>query len=312
MSVIQQKGLHSGIPGWVLSELVVALAIVGLVASLIGTTLVRQQRFYRGAAELVRSREGVRDAIAVLATDIRGLSLADTVRLLSDSAMEFFAGIGSSVVCASDGGWTVGLPASHGSANTLSSFNVEPDSGDLAFFYRDSLESGSRWERHRLISFSSSAFVRGCDPFGVPDTFPNPVAGQAGYVLDLATPLSAHVRNGAPVRFVRRGRYSLYRATDGDWFLGYRRCNALGASACGSIQPLSGPYRPYSRDESATGLLFGYFDGSGHRLGPGTSPFLLRRIDITAKSESRQRIRDENRTLVFGDSATISIAVRNR
>jgi hypothetical protein len=251
--------------------------------------------------------------MTVLATDIRGLALADTVRLVSDSAMEFFASIGSSVVCASDGGWTVGLPASHpGSANTLSSFNIEPDSGDLAFFYRDSLETGSRWERHRLISFSSSAFVRGCDPSGVPDTLPNPVTGQAGYVLDLATPLSARVRNGMPVRFVRRGRYSLYRAADGDWFLGYRRCNALGPSSCGSIQPLSGPYRPYSRDESATGLLFRYFDRSGDRLRPATSPLLLRRIDITAKSESRQRIRDENRTLVFGDSATISIAVRNR
>ncbi|HUQ99150.1 MAG TPA: type II secretion system protein [Gemmatimonadaceae bacterium] len=298
--------------GWMLSELVVVLAIAGLLGTLVGATLVRQQRFYRGATELVRSREGVRDAIAVLAPDIRGLAVADTVRMLADSAMEFFAGIGSSVVCASDGGWMVGLPAAHShSGNTLTAFNVEPDTGDFVFFYRDSSQNGSQWERHRLVSFGSSAFVRGCRPSSGPQPTDSS-AGLPGYVLSLASPLSSHVRNGAPVRFARRNRYSLYRSSDGEWFLGYRRCNALGPSTCGSIQPLSGPYRPYSASESETGLLFRYFDRSGHRMAPDASPLVLGRVDITARSESRQRIREGSRTLVFGDSATISIAVRNK
>jgi hypothetical protein len=288
------------------------LAILGVVGGLIGATLVRQQRFYRGATELVRSREGVRDAIAVLATDIRGLAVADTVRLLSDSAMEFVAGIGSSVVCASDGGWTVGLPAGASSGNTLTAFNTEPDTGDFAFFYRDSLESGSRWERHRLVSFGASSFVRGCAIPVRANRAGDATVGQSGYALSLATPLSAHVQSGAPVRFGRRGRYSLYRASDGDWYLGYRRCNAIGAGTCGSIQPLSGPYRPYSASEFESGIVFRYFDRSGQRLAPGASPLLLGRVDITARSESRQRIREGNRTLAFGDSATVSIAIRNK
>lgn len=302
---------RDGFRGWVLTELVVALALLGLVGGLIGATLVRQQRFYRGATELHRAREGVRDALAVLATDIRGLAVADTVRLLTDSAMEFFAGIGSSVVCASDGGWTVGLPASRSPAGyTLSSFNTEPDTGDLAFFYR-SPEGGSGWERHRLLSFAPTSFVRGCD-VSSPRQPADPDAGQPGYTLSLALPLGPHVRIGAPVKFARRGRYSLYRSSDGDWFLGYRRCNALGSGGCGSIQPLSGPYRPYSSSESKTGILFEYFDSDGNRLLPGASPLLLGRVDITARSESRQRIRDGGRMLAFGDSATITIAIRNK
>jgi len=36
---------------------------------------------------------------AAIPTDIRGLSSADTVRLMADSAIELFASIGSSVVC---------------------------------------------------------------------------------------------------------------------------------------------------------------------------------------------------------------------
>jgi hypothetical protein len=226
--------------------------------------------------------------------------------------MEFFAGVGSSVVCMSDGGWMVGLPAgSSPPGSSLTAFNVEPDTGDLVFFYRDSPENGSRWERHRLVSFASSSFVRGCE---VPPRAQasDPSVGQAGFVMSLASPVSSHVRNGAPVRFARRGRYSLYRSSDGDWFLGYRRCNALGPSSCGSIQPLSGPYRPYSANESETGIHFSYFDRTGQRIAAGTSPTLLARVDITARSESRQRIREGARTLAFGDSATVSVAIRNK
>ncbi|HXQ76588.1 MAG TPA: hypothetical protein VN797_00185, partial [Gemmatimonadaceae bacterium] len=114
------------------------------------------------------------------------------------------------------------------------------------------------------------------------------------------------------VRFVRRGRYSLYRASDGEWYLGYRRCDAAGLAGCGGIQPLSGPYRPYSSNPLRTGLLFEYFDASGVRLGAGASPLSLARVDITARAESRQQVPVESRVIRPADSASLSIAVRNR
>jgi hypothetical protein len=114
------------------------------------------------------------------------------------------------------------------------------------------------------------------------------------------------------VRFIRRGRYSLYHSTDGEWYLGYRRCNAVGLSVCGAIQPLSGPYRAYSSNTGSTGLLFEFFNELGGRLGAGSSPLTLARVDITARAESRHRLTVEGRTVMPADSATVSVAVRNR
>jgi prepilin-type N-terminal cleavage/methylation domain-containing protein len=298
--------------GFTLLELAIVLAILGVVGSAIGLTLVRQQRFYRGTEELVGAREGVRDAIEILSTDIRGISIADTARLLADSAVEIFASVGTSVVCQIRGS-EIGLPAGtspHG--NTLTALLTQPDTGDLALFLRDSAGAGDLWERHRIAAFSARSKATTCPPstgFAAAD---NVDATGTAFVIVLSDSLSEHVRRGAPVRFIRRGRYSLYRSSDGSWYLGYRRCNASGPSICGAIQPLSGPYRPYSSNPRSTGLLFEFFDGSGVRLPPGASSLALARVDITARSESRQRITVEGRSWMPADSATVSIAVRNR
>jgi type II secretory pathway pseudopilin PulG len=298
--------------GVTLAELAVVLALIGLIGSTIGVSLIRQQRFYRGATELLRAREGVRDAMELLSTDIRGMSVDDTVRLLADSAVEFFANVGSSVVCQYTGGTVVGLPgASRGRGNVLTSFLTQPDTGDIAVFHRDSIEGASEWERHRINGFAAGALAATCPAssgFGPQAAS----ASSTGFRLDLSTPLSSHVRAGAPVRFIRRGRYSLYHASDGSWYLGYRRCNAVGALGCGAIQPLSGPYREYSSNQRNTGLLFEYFDQSGARLTSGASPLAIARVDITARAESKQRIEAEGRLNIPSDSATVAIAIRNR
>ena len=46
---------------------------------------------------------------------------------------------------------------------------------------------------------------------------------------------------GAPVRFTRPVRYSLYRAADGDWYLGEREWNPTTVRF-NTIQPVSGPF----------------------------------------------------------------------
>lgn len=299
--------------GVTLAELVVVLALLGFVGSTIGLSLVRQQRFYRGATELLRAREGVRDAMELLSTDIRGMSVADTVRLLADSAIEFFANVGSSVVCDAQSGTAVGMPGlSPRRANTLTSFLTQPDTGDLAVFHRDSIEGASEWESHRINRFAARPIASTCPPSSRFTRQAGTAVDGTGFLLDLATPLSSHVTAGAPVRFIRRGRYSLYRASDGSWYLGYRRCNNVAPSTCGAIQPLSGPYRDYSPNQGSTGLLFEYFDGSGTRLPSGVSPLGLARVDITARAESDQQIGVEGRAGTPSDSATITIAIRNR
>lgn len=303
---------YHGQPGFTLIELAVVLVILGVLGSAIGVTLLRQQRFYRGATELLSTREGVRDAIELLSTDIRGMSTADTARLLADSALEIFASIGSSVVC-QIAGPDIGLPGTVSPpGNTLTAFSTEPDTGDLVLFYRDSIEAGSQWERHRIAGFSSRSLAATCPASTGFTRAEDSTAGVRGFLVTLTTPLSSHVAPGAPARFIRRGRYSLYRAGDGDSYLGYRRCNAIGPSECGAIQPLSGPYRAYSRNAGSTGLLFEYYDALGARLGTGSSPLGLARVDITARAESRQRLSIEGRASTPSDAAMVAVGVRNR
>jgi type II secretory pathway pseudopilin PulG len=299
--------------GVTLTELAVVLALLGVIGSTIGVTLIRQQRFYRVATELLQAREGVRDAMELLSTDIRGMSVADTVRLAADSAMEFFANIGSSIVCRTNVGNGVGLPGSAPRrGNALTAFLSQPDTGDIAVFLRAPAEGASEWERHRIIGFSARQRSTTCPSSPAFSGQPDADANAKGFFLELASSLSPGVKPGAPVRFLRRGRYSFYHASDGRWYLGYRRCDAVGASVCASIQPLSGPYRDYSSNPRSTGLLFEYFDQSGARLTPSASPLALARVNITARAESRQRIVVEGRVAGPADSATVAIAIRNR
>lgn len=296
-----------------MTELVVVLALLGVVGSTIGLSLVRQQRFYRGATELVRAREGVRDAMELLVTDIRGMSVTDTVRLLADSAIEFFANVGASVVCAAPTGTSVGIPGlSAGRGNALTSLLTQPDTGDIALFHRDSSGGASEWEWHRISRFAASSTASTCPPSSRFGGSADISTAGTGFLLELSTPLSSGVGPGAPVRFIRRGRYSLYHASDGSWYLGYRRCDAVAPSSCGPVQPLSGPYRDYSSNPRNTGLLFEYFDRSGGRLAPGSSPLAIARVDVTARAESSQRIDVGAWPGVPSDSATIAIAIRNR
>jgi prepilin-type N-terminal cleavage/methylation domain-containing protein len=292
-----------------LLELVVVVALAGLVAQIAVATITRQQQFYRASAEFLAAREGVRDAMEVLAADIRGSSGADTLRVRADSAIELFAAIGGSVVCQIAGS-EIGLPPSHASGNSLSSFLTEPDTGDIALFYVDSADSGRHWARYRVASFASHSGASSCRAAGF-STEAELASGARTFTLTVPTTLSPAVREGTAVRFIRRARYSLYRASDGNSYLGYRRCNADGPSACAGIQPVSGPYRAYSRDAHTTGLLFEYFGARGELLDATTSSVDVARVVITARSESRQQNPFRSRADPIGDSGTISIALRN-
>jgi hypothetical protein len=293
-----------------LAELAVIVALASLVGGAVAVTINRQQLFYRGVSDLQYAREGVRDAMEVMSADIRGMSASDTVRLRADSAIEFFASIGSSVVCQTDGN-QIGLPARSSEANSLSAFLVEPDTGDIAVFYTHSAEGREEWERHRIAGFSSRSLATSCPPSSGFSTQRDLDAAVTGFVVTLADPLPGGTTAGVPVRFLRRARYSLYRASDGHWYLGYRRCNAVGAT-CGPVQPLSGPYGAYSADARLTGLSFEYFDAQGHPLTQSDSPLMLARVDITARSEWSQRAATSGHADRISEAATISVAVRNR
>lgn len=285
-------------------------ALAALVGGVIVATITRQQQFYRDASALLKVREEVRDAIEILSADVRGMSVPDTVRLAADSAIEFFTAIGTSVVCVTAVN-DVGLPPAHTTGNSLSSFLTEPDTGDVALFYTDSAGAGEGWETHRISGFSSRPLAASCPPTSRLSEQYDSDVGAKGFVVTLTTPLRGGVKPGAAVRFLRRARYSLYNASDGGWYLGYRRCDAIGPSACGVVQPVSGPYRAYNPDPLATGLLFEYFDAQGQRLDPTGAALSVARVDVTARSESSRQWKGMQSARRIADSATVSVAIRN-
>lgn len=291
--------------GFSVAELLVALVLLALVLSMFLGTASGNQKVLRGMRERILVNEQLRDGEAALVTDIRGAALStDTVRMFADTALEFFATVGSAVVCTTPSSQTVSLvPADLSNGLMLTSIPVSPDTGDLVSIYskRDTLTGARSWLRFRITAVGTAQSSTAC-PVSSGFTM-NADASKAAYRLTLNGSLAA-VTAGAPVRLLRRGRYSLYRSSDGDWFLGYKRCNAV-ASGCGTVQPVSGPYLPYS--SSAAGLRFRYFDAMGTAVQPAR-PLDIASVEITFRAEVSPQGRVSGRVV---DSISVVATPRN-
>jgi prepilin-type N-terminal cleavage/methylation domain-containing protein len=300
--------------GFTLVELIVAAVVASIAGGAMIMTLSRQQRFFASADAIGEVRGQLRDAADVLASDLRGASVARFgVPVMSDSAVEFFATIGTSVGCNAPAGLTIGLPPEVLAAgNTLTSLLAQPDTGDIAMLLSvpRARPDSATWEALRIASFTSRATSTACPQSTGFTTAGDLGSGSSGYMLTLAQTPSITISAGAPVAFVRRVRYSLYKSSDGLWYLGYRRCNAT-PPGCAAIQPVSGPYRAYSSSAGTSGLSFRFFDASGQQL--TSSSAAVARIDIVLRGQTARAasLTGDARTS-FRDSAVITVSPRNR
>ena len=300
--------------GFTLIELLVCLAVGGLVAAFMTATLVRQQRFYSSASAALDTRAQLRDAADVLGTDIRSAAIGLGVPVMRDTAIELFTVIASSVVCTTASATSFGLPPLVlASGHTLTSMLALPDTGDLALVYTmppAAPDSGS-WETRRTMGFVPKEVSLAC-PQSTGFTAPADAAsGHPAYHATIELPTVDPARAGAPIHFVRRARYSIYRSSDNRWYLGYRRCNAKGPSACAAIQPVSGPY--YASSAGSFGITFRYFDHDGVELPSGSSSDGLARVDFVVRGKSARNLDlagDARST--FRDSVIMSVSPRNR
>ena len=280
-------------------------------------TLRRQERLYGAATEVMQVRAQLRDAADVLAGDIRGAAVARYgLPLMTDSAIELLTAIGSSVACTAPVGNTLFLPPPRlASGTVLSSFLASPDTGDLALIY--TLPAGQpdsgRWLESRIAAFATRSVNTSC-PASTGFTAAADATAQSGYAVTLSSAPPAGVRKGAPLRFLRRARYSLYRSSDGQWYLGFRRCNIIGPSVCGTIQPVSGPYLPYQRREgSSGGIGFRYFDSAGGEVLDALLSPTIARVDVVLRGETARSVSLAGDARIrYRDSATVSISPRNR
>jgi hypothetical protein len=291
-----------------LPELMIGIATGSMVICVVGGLLAQQLRIFQWGESTMATRAQLRDASAVIAADLRGASVrGDTLRLLSDTAIEMFTMVGTSVTCDSSIGAKLALPPLRSdAAETLTGWYVLPDTGDVAVvLVQDGASPQPRWTRYRIASAASSGLAATCSTENA--IAGGTAAGASAYVVTLRDVPSAKLPAGTPVRFMRRARYSLYRASDGGWYLGYRRCNALGGG-CSAIQPVSGPYRGSAG--SMGGLSLRYYDANGVEVG-ATSPLSVARVDITLRSDAATRRGLEARAMTGVDSVNVTVAMRN-
>jgi prepilin-type N-terminal cleavage/methylation domain-containing protein len=294
--------------GFTVAELLVATAIGGIATALMTMTVVRQQRFFSSASEVLSVRSQLRDAADVLATDLRSASVGELgLPVMMDTAVEMYSVIASSIACTISSATTIGLPpATLAQGNTLTSILALPDTGDLSAIYS---ADSARWDYHRIASFGSSVIATSCPSSS---GFTKPGDAAAGYQLTVATAPATPITKGAIVHFLRRARYSFYRSSDNDWYLGYRRCGVSPPYACSSIQPVSGPYKPYRSDGSG-GISLRYLDASGAILTNAAQSKSVTRVDIVLRGQSQSTVSltgDSRR--IWRDSVIVSVSPRNQ
>jgi prepilin-type N-terminal cleavage/methylation domain-containing protein len=301
--------------GFTLTELLVSIAIASVLMAAVTVTLSRQQRFYSRIGEVLEVKSGLRDAADVLASDIRGAAVAGYgVPLTSDSALELYSTIGSSIACTAASP-VFGLPpALLVNGNTLTSFVAPPDTGDLVELYTApsaNLDS-AKWETRRIASFQNRSITTACPSSTGFTTTSDASSGVSAYQLVITGSPVVGARKGALVRFVRRARYSIYKSSDNLWYLGYRRCGVVAPYTCSTIQPVSGPYRPYSA-AGQSGLSFRFYDTSGAELLPGATGFALARVDIVIRGQSSRNVGLAGDVIKpFRDSVVVTVSPRNR
>jgi prepilin-type N-terminal cleavage/methylation domain-containing protein len=287
--------------GLTLVELVVALALLAIVATMILETLRGQQRFQVGMLQIIDAKRNAHQAVELLYATLRGASSRD-LYAVTDSSIAFRATVGASYICAIDSG-RASMTLASADESALSTFQTTPRAGDSLLIFDPgdaSTPDDDRWSTHTLTANPSGGLCP-MRPIGLSTR----VGGSQALSITITPAPTSNVFAGSPVRFFRHARFSLYRGSGGEWMLGYSTC---AAGTCSARQPLSGPYLPFA-PRHAGGVAFEYFDAQGS---PTTGPASIARIEVVARTRTTSRISAGHfHEEYYTDSAAVTIALRN-
>ena len=291
--------------GVTLVELVVALTLFGVVATIMLSVLRGQQRFHLGSLEIIDTKRNVHQAAELLYGELRAAATAD-IYAISDSSVSFRTPLGNSHICSVDSARSLlTLPSTRTTrAAALSAFLAMPRPGDslLVFDAGESMGADDdRWHPY-VIAVGPGAGACPRRPFGLASD----ATEAAGISLTIAPSLAPSVGVGSPVRFFRPASYALYRGTGSTWMLGYSLC---AAGACTPRQPLSGPYLPFASGGGG-GIAFQFFDREGALTSDRSR---VARIDLVVRARSPSALDVGHiRRQRYQDSLGVTVALRNR
>lgn len=304
--------------GLTLVELMISLVMLGLLGSVIIGFLLKQERFYSGANEMLLTRTQVRQAAVMMPSDLRAISAAGgDIYAMTDTSIEFRSTFGSSYLCRNDRSTSqIAIPPvtlAKGSALTV--WTQTPTIGDSLALYVDSTNTAAKddsWSYHKItvttIAFSNA--TPGCTSASLLMKSTDVNAGNPSYNYTLSPQQSATVSAGAAVRFFKKVHYSLYNAADGFWYLGYYDCRTGRIPVCNTIQPIAGPLRPYvSGHPELAGVRFTYYDTTGAVTATRTA---VSRISILLQGEGSRTIQLAGGSpQTFRDSLRVEVGLRN-
>lgn len=307
MRVSTPRALVRARRGFTLSELMVTVVILGLLGTAVANMMLKQQRFYQRTNEEMTVRRNLRKALAMLPTELQGLSSpGGDVSAFSASAITFHSVLGSALICAKGSSTQIDVPPANTSRTTTSNWYTLPAVGDTVFALRNDSSGvdGDYWSAHRITAVASSAAY--CAGSVYTDSTLD--ANKLRYRFTLTPALPDSVGVGAALRFVRSARYTLTQAGSGNWYI--NRAEQVGGAWQANV-PVAGPFVAPGLNGSG-GMVFAYFDSTGAAT---TTASRIARIDVQLRAQGNS----SSGTAGMGvsstsvrDSVSIGIAIRNR
>ncbi|PYO96506.1 MAG: hypothetical protein DMD60_10175 [Gemmatimonadetes bacterium] len=301
--------------GFTLIELIIAMVLMSLVGGAIVSLLLRQQRFYNSTTDLIQTRQQIRQAAAMLPSDLRGISsIGGDIYSMSDSALEFRSVFGSSVVCVNAGGQLSTVPRVLATGATMTNWSRPPAVGDSLVVYNNGptlAVADDAWSRYQItaVTLVTTNVATGCPTTTRLTQAGDVTAANPSYQLTVSPAAANTIAVGAAIRFFRRVRYRIYQETDTQWYLGFFDCIAGRVPVCNASQPIAGPFQPYANN-ATSGLQFVYYDSTGAVT---ANPVQVARISLIVRGQSTGLINLSGAGgTVFHDSLRIEVGLRNR
>jgi hypothetical protein len=297
--------------GTSLVELVVALALFGVIGLATLRSLDRQARFHAGVLTILEARSQHAAAHEAVATELRSISsVAGDIARLSDSAIVFRLPVGAGLACAIVSDTIYLAPDTVAAGQEFARFRTTPQPGDTVWLFNESatdLAADDGWVGLRISAVARAPGL--CT--GSPLVHPSLDAGRPSWRLAVAGVAPATAVPGAPVRLTRTARFALYRSSTNEHWLGFTEIlPATGTWV--TIQPVSGPYLPFNAGMPATsGIAFLGKDSSGTPLaatGVGQSAT----ISLSTRTRTTRAVRIDGLTRgLYSDSLHSLIGLRN-